>query len=151
MFIWPRGFNNSLCNLLFEIFIPIPHLNRRVVYASHSHIKMVVLNLYHFVRTNATFHYKVTVFPLTAEDNGSKLGGWRVKWKCVCVCVCVQINIHLSGRRSGERIAFTIWNLMYPLDICPFLGQIRNFLLETVYVAWLCGKIQKISMALSHL
>lgn len=63
-----------------------------------------------------------------------------------CV-VCVQINIHPSDRRRGERIAFTAWNLMYPLDVCPFLGQILNSLLETVYVAWLCGKIQKIYMA----
>lgn len=36
---------------------------------------------------------------------------------------------------------------MYPLDICPFLGHVLKSSLETVYVAWLCGKIKKISMA----
>lgn len=44
-------------------------------------------------------------------------------------------------------MAFMGRNLMYPLDICPLLGQICNSFLETVCAAWLCGSIQKICMA----
>lgn len=107
MFIWPRVFCNSLCNLLFEIFITIPYLNRRVVYGPMAILKWWSWNknLYHFVRPSATFHYKVTVFPLMAEDNRSKLGGWRVKWRCMHV-LCVYNKHTLIWQEKGRKNSF---------------------------------------------